>query len=65
MPQEHQGWVKRPQERPQAREEWAWVAIELQETRAIAQLTEAKVGGVANPLLWAAEAPQPQVGSLA
>ena len=63
MPQEHQGWVKRPQGRPQARQEWAWVAIEPQEMRAVAQAPEAKVGGAANPLPWVAEPPQPWAGS--
>ena len=37
MPQEHQGWVKRLQGRPQARQEWARAAIEQQETLAVAQ----------------------------
>ena len=31
-PQECQGWVKRPQGWPQARQERAWMAIEPQET---------------------------------
>ena len=33
--------------------------------QAVAQLPEAKVSGVANPLPWAAELPQPWVGGLA
>ena len=36
MLQEHHGWVKRPQGRPQARQEWARAAIEPQEMRAVA-----------------------------
>ena len=55
--QEHQGWVKRPQEQPQVRQDWAWVAIELQEMQAVAQPLENNVGGAANPLPWAAQAP--------
>ena len=39
------------------------MAVEPQEMRPVAQLLEAKLGGVANPLLWAAEAPQLWVGS--
>ena len=61
-PKECHGWVKRPQERPQARQEGAWAAIEPQETRAVAQPPEAKVGGAANPLPRSAEPPQLRVG---
>ena len=58
-PQECHGWVKRLQEQPRARKKWAQAAIMLQkpraavepqEMRAVVQLLEAKVGGVANPL---------------
>ena len=31
IPQEHPGWARRPQERPQATQEWAQAAAELQE----------------------------------
>ena len=67
MPQECQGWVKRLQERPWARQKWAQVAVmlqeklqmavELQETWAVAQPPEAKLSGAAKPPPWAAEAP--------
>ena len=36
-PQECLGWVKRPQGQPQATQEWAQAATELQEMRAVAQ----------------------------
>ena len=62
MPQEHQGFVKRPQGQPRVRQERAWVAIELQETQVVAQPPEAKVGGAANPLPQVAEPLQPQAG---
>ena len=57
MPQECQGWVKRPQGRPQARQEWARMATEPQEMRVVAQPQEAKVCGAAKPPPWAAEPP--------
>ena len=57
MPQECHGWVKGPQGRPQARQEQAQVATELQETWAVAQPLEAKVRGVAKPPPWVAEPP--------
>ena len=47
--QECHGWVKRPQEWPQARQERARMAIELQEMQAVAQPLEAKVCGAAKP----------------
>ena len=74
MLQERPGRAKRLQERPQARQEWAWVAaepqekqaaVELQEMRAVAQPPEAKVSGVAKPPPRVAEPPQPWMGSLA
>ena len=57
MPQECHGWVKRPQGQPQARQERAQMAIELEDTRAVAQPPEAKVRGVAKPPPWAAQPP--------
>ena len=57
MPQECQGWVKRPQGWLQARQEWAQMVIEPQEMRVVAQPPEAKVCGVAKPSPWAAEVP--------
>ena len=57
MLQEHQGWVKRPQEQPQARQERAQVAIKPQEMRVVALLPEVKVSGVAKPPPWVAELP--------
>ena len=57
MPQEHLGWVKRLQGRPQATRNWAWVAIKLQEMCAVAQPPEAKVCGVAKPSPRVAEPP--------
>ena len=65
MLQQHIGWVKRLQEWPQVRQERVQVAVEPQEMWAVAQPPEAKVSEVANPLPWAAEPQQPQVGSLA
>ena len=65
MPQEHLGWVKRPQEWPQARQEWAWVTRELQEMQAVAQPLEAKVHGAAKPPPRAAKPPSPWAGGLA
>ena len=56
MPQEFHGWAKRLQGRPQAKQERARMAIELQEMQAVAQLLEAKVCGVAKP---PPQAPQP------
>ena len=64
-PQEYLGWVKRPQEGPQARQNWAQAAIEPQEMWAVAQPPEAKVRGVAKPPPWVAEPLQPWVGGLA
>ena len=49
MPQECLGWVKRPQERPQVRQEQAQVAREPQEMWSVAQPPEAKVRGAAKP----------------
>ena len=49
MPQECLGWVKRPQERPQAKQERAQVAREPQETWSVTQPQEAKVRGAAKP----------------
>ena len=60
--QECQGWVKRPHRQPQATKNWAWVAIELQEMRVVAQPPEAKVSGAAKPPPRVAELPQRQVG---
>ena len=57
MPQECLGCVKRPQEWPQARQDWARVVRELQETWAVAQPPEVKVSGAARPPPWAAEPP--------
>ena len=57
MLKEHHGWVKRLQERPQARQERAWVARKLQEMRAAAKPLEAKVSGAAKPLPRVAEPP--------
>ena len=57
MPQEGQGWVKRPQERPRATRNWAKVAIEPQKMREVAQPPEAKVHGAAKPPPRAAEPP--------
>ena len=56
-PQERHGWVKRPQGRPQARQEQARTATEPQETRAVAQPPEAKVRGAAKPSPRAAQLP--------
>ena len=56
-PQECQGWVKRPQERPQVTQNQAWVAIEPQEMWTDAQVPEAKVCGAAKPPPWAAQPP--------
>ena len=64
MPQERLGWVKRPQERPWVTWNRARAAIEPQDTWAVAQPPEAKVGGASNPLLWVAQPPQPWVGGL-
>ena len=55
MPQELQGWVKRPQGWPQARQEQARMATEPQEMRVVAQLPEAKVCRAAKPHPWAAQ----------
>ena len=55
MPQECQGWVKRPQGQPQVTQNWARVATEPQETWAVAQPPEAKVCGAAKPPPRAAE----------
>ena len=57
MQQEYQGWVKRLQERPQARQEKPQVAREPQEMWAVAQLLEAWVSGVAKLAPQAAEPP--------
>ena len=67
MPQECLGWVKRPQGRPWVTQDLAWVAvipqekprmaIEPQETWAVAQPLEAKVRGAAKPPPWAAQPP--------
>ena len=65
MPQECQGWVKRLQGRPQARQEWAQMATEPQEMQAVAQMPEAKVRGAAKPHPWAAQLLQLWAGSLA
>ena len=75
MPQEHPGWAKRPQERPQARQKWARVAVMLQEKPQVAvepqemwaviQPLEAKVSGVAKPPPWVAEPLQLWVSGLA
>ena len=65
MQQEHPGQATRPQEWPQARQERAQVAVELQEVWVVAQPLEAKVSGVAKPPLWAAELPQLWVSSSA
>ena len=54
-----------PQERPQARQKWIWVAAELQEVWVVALPLEAKVSEVAKPPPWAAELLQPQMGGLA
>ena len=55
MMQEYPGWVKKPQEWPQATQKYALAAVELQETWAVAQTQEAKVSGVAKPPPWVAE----------
>ena len=65
MLQEYLGWVKRPQEQPQARQEGAWLAREPQEMWVVVQPLEAKVSGVAKPPPWAAEPPQLWVGGSA
>ena len=49
IPQEHHRWVQRPQGWPQARQERAIMATELQDMWAVAQPQEAKVRGVAKP----------------
>ena len=56
-PQECHGWVKRPQVRPQARQEQARTATEPQEMWVVAQPPEVKVCGAAKPSLWAAQLP--------
>ena len=75
MLQESQGWVKRPQGRPQVTQNWAWAAVTLQEKPqvatepqemwAVAQSLEAKVCGAAKPPPQAFELLQPQVDSSA
>ena len=65
MPQERQGWVKRPQGQPQARQEWARIATEPQEMRVVAQPPEVKVFGAAKPSPWAAQLPELQAGGSA
>ena len=63
-PQEYLGWVKRPEEGPQATQNWAQAAIEPQQMWAVTQPPEAKVHGAAKPPPWVAELPQLWVGGL-
>ena len=57
MPQEYLGWVKRPQEQPQAGQKWAQAAVEPHEMCVVAHPPEAKVSGAAKPPPWVAEPP--------
>ena len=59
------GEIKVGHRRLLCRREKPWVVREPQETWAVAQPPEPKVGGAANPLPWAAKLLKLQVGSLA